>query len=113
MTEAIAIGLVIALCLFGAAAIVAALVMRAQFVENREARTGELNAFKAKVAAENQSTADKAARLNAEGVAQKAIAALKVYEAKPATPEADRVTTNDPDRTVADRADDLERLLNL
>lgn len=111
MIAAIALCLVIALCLMGAAAIIAALVMRSQFNENREARTGELNAFKAKMAAENQSTADKAARLNAEGVAQKAIAALKVYEAKPATPEADRVQDSDP--AVAHRADDLERLLNL
>lgn len=111
MIEIIAVCLVIAVCLLGAAAIVAALAMRSQFKENSEARTGELNAFKAKVAAENQSTADKIARVNAEGVAQKAIAALKVHEAKPATPEADRVQGSDA--AVVHRADDLERLLNL
>lgn len=113
MTDAIAIILAVALGLAVIAIIVLGAVVKAQHGELGNARTSELNAYKAQVAAERATTAAEAKAATSSDVARKALAALKVYEEQPSTPETDRATNADPDRPVADRAADLERLLNL
>lgn len=72
----------------------------------------ENDAYKKQVEAENKATAAESRAKTMEAERDQALAALAVREAKPATPETDRVKESDPDRPVSERARDLDRLLS-
>lgn len=70
------------------------------------------DAYKKQVEAENKATAAESRANTMQAERDQALAALAIREAKPATPETDRVNEADPDRPISDRARELDRLLS-